>query len=187
MNAVLGGLFSSRINLNLREAHAYTYGAFSGFDWRKGPGPWEVSTAVQSDVTDAAAREALGEILRMREEMITLDELSLATSYLDGVFPIRYETTAALAAAIANAQLYGLPDDYFDTYRTHIRAVSAADVRDAAATHLRPELLQLVVVGDPDKIREPLERLGFGPLTVYDADGRELGAGASDAGTAAPG
>ena len=174
MNAVLGGLFSSRINLNLREVHAYTYGAFSGFEWRRGPGPWAVSTAVRSDVTDAAARETVDEILRIRKQMISLEELSLATSYLDGVFPIRYETTAAIAGALANLHLYDLPDDYFDTYRARIRAVSAADVLESAAKDLDPERLQLVVVGDPATVRAPLERLEFGPLTVYDDEGRAI-------------
>ena len=174
MNAVLGGLFSSRINLNLREAHAYTYGASSGFHWRRGPGPWSVSTAVKSDVTEAAARETLGEILRMRGEPITLDELTLATSYLDGVFPIRYGTTTAIASALGNLQVYGLPEDYFDTYRGRVRAVSVGDVHDAARRHLDPDRLQMVVVGDPEAVRAPLERLGFGPVTVYDAEGNPL-------------
>jgi zinc protease len=174
MNAVLGGLFSSRINLNLREAHGYTYGAHSDFEWRRGAGPFVISTAVKSDVTDAAARECLHEIDRLRAEDITPDELSLATSYLDGVFPIRYETTNAIAAALANLIVYGLPDDYYDTYRSHIRAVSVADVRMAANRYLDPERLQLLAVGDPEVIREPLERLRFGPLMVYDAEGRAL-------------
>ena len=174
MNAVLGGLFSSRINLNLREVHGYTYGAFSGFEWRRGPGPWAVSTAVRSDVTDAAARETIDEILRIRKQMITLEELSLATSYLDGVFPIRYETTVAIAGALANLHLYGLPDDYFDTYRGRIRAVTASDVLESAAKDLDPDRLQLVVVGDPAIVRAPLERLAFGPVTVYDDEGRVI-------------
>src|ERR1043166_5936342 len=83
MNAVLGGLFNSRINLNLREAHGYTYGAFSSFEWRRQAGPFVVSTAVRSDITDEAAREATSEIERIRSGLIGDDELSLATSYLD--------------------------------------------------------------------------------------------------------
>jgi zinc protease len=174
MNAVLGGLFSSRINLNLREVHGYTYGAHSDFEWRRGAGPFVVSTAVKSDVTDASAREVLREIDRLRDEDITPDELSLATSYLDGVFPIRYETTDAIAAALANLIIYGLPDDYYDTYRSRIRAVSESDVREMASRYLDPDRLQLLAVGDPEVIRAPLERLRFGPLTVYDAEGRAL-------------
>lgn len=171
MNAVLGGLFSSRINLNLRERNAYTYGAFSEFDWRRQAGPFVVSTAVKSDVTDAAAREVLHEIDRMRAEEIAEDELTLATSYLDGVFPIRYETTAAIASALASLVIYRLPDDYFDTYRAHIRAVTRSDVLDAARAHLDPDALQMVIVGDPRAIQAPLEKLGFGDMTVYDAMG----------------
>ena len=172
MNSVLGGLFSSRINLNLRERHGYTYGAFSSYEWRRGAGPFVVSSAVQSGVTDAAAREVLAEVERIREAEVTEDELTLATSYLAGVFPIRYETTAAIARALAALVVYRLPADYFDGYRDRVSAVSTADVLRAAREHLHPEQLQLVVVGDPS-VRGGLEALGFGEIVVYDADGRE--------------
>jgi zinc protease len=166
MNAVLGGLFSSRINLNLREAHGYTYGASSAFDWRREAGPFVVGTAVASDVTVPAIEETLKEIDRMRSEPISESELSLATSYLEGVFPIRYETTAAIAAALATLTIYGLPADWYDTYRARIGAVSIADVLAAARAHVRPESLQIVIVGDAEAIREPLDALAFGSLDV---------------------
>jgi zinc protease len=172
MNAILGGLFSSRINLNLREAHAYTYGAFSSFDWRRAAGPFTVSTAVRSDVTDAAVREILLEIDKLRESGVTDAELSLATSYLDGVFPIRFESTTAIANALASLVSYGLPDDYFDTYRSKIRSVMADHVLEAARAHLRPDELQIVAVGDSAVVRGPLEQLGVGPVLAYDAEGR---------------
>jgi len=174
MNAVLGGLFSSRINLNLREVHGYTYGAFSLFDWRRQAGPFYVSTAVKSEVTGDAVREILLEIDRMRSQGIGSDELSLATSYLDGVFPIKYETTAAIAQALSALVVYGLADDYFDTYRMSVRSVTIADVLIAAERHLHPELLQLLVVGDPAAVREPVEQLGFGAVGVYDSEGAAL-------------
>ena len=174
MNAVLGGLFSSRINLNLREAHAYTYGAFSGYDWRRGAGPFIVSTAVKSDVTDGAVREVVHEIERMREAPPTKEELSLATSYLDGVFPIRYETTSAIAGALASLVVHGLPDDYFDRYRERIRAVTGNHVLAAAQRHLHPEQLQVTVVGDPTVVRLPLERLEMGAIAMYDSEGSAL-------------
>jgi zinc protease len=175
MNAVLGGLFSSRINLNLREAHGYTYGAFSAFDWRRRAGPFAVDTAVKTAVTDAAAREILNEIDRMRAEEIRPDELSLATSYLDGVFPIRYETTDALAAALGNLVVYGLSDDYFDQYRERVRSVAGADVLAAAQAYLHPGRMQIVAVGDPSVVRAPLEKLGIGPVAVYDTEGNPAG------------
>ena len=170
MNAILGGLFSSRINLNLREVHAWTYGAHSGFDWRLQAGPWLADSAVKSEATADAVREVLGEIDRMREFPVSHEELSLATSYLDGVFPIRYETTGAIAAALANLVLYGLPDDYFDRYRERVRAVTREDVQRAATTHLHPDRLQVVAVGDPTAITRPLEELGAGKVTVVEAE-----------------
>jgi zinc protease len=170
MNAVLGGLFSSRINLNLREAHGYTYGAFSGFEWRRGAGPFIVSTAVKSDVTAAAVQEILGEIQRMRREEISEDELTLATSYLDGVFPIRYETTAAIAAALANLVIHELPDDYYDRYRERVRAVTTRGVLHAAQRHLHPEQLRIVVVGDPTVIAVPLGAVAGIAAEVVSAD-----------------
>lgn len=157
MNAVLGGLFSSRINLNLREVHGYTYGANSVFDWRRGAGPFVVHTAVKSDVTGAAVQEILTEIERMRTAAISEDELTLATSYLDGVFPIRYETTAAIVTALANMVIHGLPEDYYDEYRAHVRAVTTESVLRAAQRHLHPDQLRIVVVGDPTVVAASVE------------------------------
>jgi zinc protease len=174
MNAVLGGLFNSRINLNLREEHGYTYGAFSGVDWRRQAGPFVVSTAVKSDITDAAVGEVLKEIDRIRNEPVAAEELSLATSYLDGVFPIRFETTEAIAAALANLVIYGLPEDYYDRYRENVRAVTIDDVLLAARTHLHPEALQTVVVGDPAAVRAELERIDAGPIRLYDSQGQAI-------------
>jgi zinc protease len=172
MNAVLGGLFSSRINLNLREAHGYTYGASSYFDWRRQRGPWVVATAVASEVTHSAAQEVLKEIDRVRASPISPDELSLATSYLDGVFPIRFETTSAIAGALTTLVVYDLPDDWYDEYRERVRAVTTGDVLTAAERHLHPGALQMVVVGNGAAVRGHIEALDFGPLKVYDVEGR---------------
>lgn len=171
MNALLGGLFSSRINLNLRERNAFTYGARSEYDWRRGAGPFVISTAVASNVTAAAAREALAEVERMRSEPVGNDELTLATSYLEGVFPIRYETTSAIAYAIATMAIYGLDESYFDTYRSSVASVTAQDVLEAARRHVLPDRLRLIVVGDPAIVRAPLEALDVGPVLTYNTDG----------------
>ncbi len=167
MNAVLGGLFGSRINLNLREAHGYTYGASSFYDWRRGPGPFVVSTAVQSEVTAAALREILLEIDRIRSERISEDELSLARDYLDRVFPIRYETTAAIASALATLVIYDLPTDYYGSYRRNIRAVTADRVLRAAKAHLHPDQLQTVMVGDAQVIADSIADLNLGELRIH--------------------
>ena len=173
LNAVLGGLFGSRINLNLREVHAYTYGAHSAFDWRRAAGPFVVGTAVKTEVTDAAVREILLEIDRIRDAEVSIDEMELATKYLGGVFPIRYETTGAVAGALAMANVYGLDDDYFGTYRDRIAAVTPADVLAAARAHLHPDELQVLAVGDASAIEGPLAALQLGVLSVTNADDDE--------------
>lgn len=167
MNAVLGGLFGSRINLNLREQRGYTYGASSYYDWRRGPGPFVVSTAVQSEVTTPALTEIFLEIDRIRGEKISDEELTLARDYLEGVFPIRYETTAAIASALATLVIHDLPADYYDTYRKNIHDVSADSVLRAATAHLHPSELQTVVVGDAEMIRSSLTDAKFGELLVH--------------------
>jgi zinc protease len=169
MNAVLGGLFGSRINLNLREAHGYTYGASSYYDWRRGPGPFVVATAVASDVTALALREIFLEIDRIRADEITADELSLATQYLEGVFPIRYETTGAVAAALANLVIHDFAPDFYDTYRRKISEVTVASVLEAARKHIHVSELQTVIVGDAAVIRQPVTELGIGSVQIHDA------------------
>jgi zinc protease len=174
MNAVLGGLFSSRINLNLREVHGYTYGASSAFDWRRGTGPFVVQTAVKSDVTGAAVKEILTEIERVRTTPISEDELTLATSYLDGVFPIRYETTAAIANALANMIIHGLPEDYYDEYRAHVRSVTTQGVLRAAQRHLHPDELRIVVVGDPAVVAASVEAVTGVTPEIITGEGGEV-------------
>jgi zinc protease len=176
MNAVLGGLFSSRINLNLREVHGYTYGAFSAFEWRRGAGPFVIQTAVKSDVTGAAVREILHEVERMRSEEISTAELTLATSYLDGVFPIRYETTSAIATALSNLVIHDLPELFYDEYRMRVRSVTTEGVLRAAQRHLHPDQLRIVVVGDPAVIATPLAEIHGAPVEVVTPDGAEAAA-----------
>jgi zinc protease len=169
-NAILGGLFGSRLNLNLREEHAYTYGAHSTFDWRRYAGPFSMDAAVQSEVTAAAVTEILKEFDRMRAEPVKAEELSLAISYLDGVFPIRFETTRAIASALSSMVIYDLPMEYFDTYRAKVRAVTAADIQRVAQRYLVPEQLQILAVGDPAAIEAPLRALHVGEVVIHDAD-----------------
>lgn len=169
-NAILGGLFNSRLNMNLRERHGYTYGAGSGFDWRRQAGPFVASAAVETAVTEPALREMLSELATIRESPVTPDELDLAQRYLDGVFPLRYETTGAIANALAARVTFGLADDWFTRYRERVRAVTAADIQRAMATHLVPQAWQVVVVGDAAAVTPVLERMAIGPVTVVEAE-----------------
>jgi zinc protease len=170
MNAILGGVFNSRINLNLRERNAFTYGAFSSYEWRRDAAPFLVSTAVATAVTAPAIREVLVELERMQQGPPSEDELSLSTSYLDGVFPIRFETTDAIAGALASLVTLRLRDDYYDTYRDRIRAVTGEDVLRAAQRHIHLDRLQILAVGDHAHVLPTLDELKLGPVTLAAAD-----------------
>ncbi|HEX2188223.1 MAG TPA: pitrilysin family protein [Longimicrobiaceae bacterium] len=160
MNQILGGSFSSRLNLSLRERHGYTYGLHSSFTMRRLPGPFLVSTAVQSEATAASLREIFHEVRAIREAPVTDEELDDVRSYLAGVFPLRLETTVGIASRLSSIAVYGLPDDYFDHYRERILAVTRDDVLRVAREHLDPERMVAVVAGDAAQLRGPLEELG---------------------------
>lgn len=165
-NAILGGLFNSRLNMNLRERNGFTYGAGSGFDWRRQAGPFVASAAVETAVTEPALREMLAELEAIRAAPVAPSELDLARQYLDGVFPLRYETTGAIADALAARVTFGLPEDWFATYRERVRAVTSEQVQAAMQAHLDPAAWQIVVVGDAATVAPVLERMAIGPVSV---------------------
>ncbi len=167
-NAVLGGTFSSRLNLNLRERHGFTYGVRARWSWRRGPGPFLVGTAVDTDVTADAVREIFSEIERIHAEGPTAEEVEQARDYLAGVFPLRLESTAQVAARVAERHVFELAGDHWATWRDRIRAVTAESARAALRRHLRPEALQCVVVGEADAVARDLASLDVGPVGVVD-------------------
>lgn len=169
MNHIFGGGFSSRLNLNLRERNGYTYGVSSSFLARRQPGPFLISTAVQTEVTGAAVREILAELEGMREAPPRPAELKDAREYMAGVLPLRMETTSGVASRLMQLAIHHLPDDYFERYRAEIMETDADAVLRAARERLRPEALSIVVVGDAARIRSELEALGIGPIERIDA------------------
>jgi len=170
MNSLLGGAFTSRLNMSLRERHGFTYGVRSGFGFRRRPGPFIIQTAVATDVTTRAIEETLREVHRLRDEAAPADEVAAARDYLAGTLPLELQTTEQLAARLADLVIYDLPDDYFDRYRERILAVTPAEVQRVAREHLRPERLAIVVVGDAEAIVPALETLGVGPVHVQAAE-----------------
>jgi predicted Zn-dependent peptidase len=178
MAAILGGLFNSRLQLNLREEKGYTYGVGAGFDMRRGAGPFAVRTAVQTAVTAPAIAEALKELRRMRDTLVTDAELAVARDYMVGVFPLRFETPGAVVGAIGGLFVSGLPDDELARYRDLVEAVTAQDVQKAAQDHIHPDRLAIVLVGDADVVAGDLEAAGFGELEVIR---EELPGGSSEA------
>jgi zinc protease len=167
MNAVTGGQFVSRVNLKLREEKGYTYGARTGFDWRRGLTPFVLQTSVSSGVTAEAVRDALGEIEGIRgARPPTESELSLAKASLTRGFPRNFETVSQVTRAVAQLALFGLPDTYFERFIPNVQAVTGADVVRAARDYIDPSRLTTLVVGDYPGIRESLVGLGLGEPKV---------------------
>ena len=165
MVSILGGLFTSRLNLKLREEKGYTYGARAWFDFRRKAGPFGASTAVASPVTVEAITDTLTEIRRVHDGGVTPDELVFAKDYLVGIFPLAFETPEAISQAISRMVVYGLPDDYYQTYRSDMQAVTVDEVNRSATERLRPDRIAIVAVGDPE-LETPLKEAGFGPVSI---------------------
>lgn len=168
-NTILGGAFTSRLNLNLRERHGFTYGVRSGFAFRRDAGPWTISTAVGTEVTADAVREAVSEVEGLLSDGPTDEELEASRDYMAGVFPLRLETTGQIASRISELIIYDLPDDYHATYRDRIREVTRDQALDAARRCIRPDEITVLVGGDAKAVRGPLEELGLGPVEVEEA------------------
>jgi len=172
MNTELGGLFSSRINLNLREKHGYTYGAASVFVYRRGVGPFFVVTSVHAEFTAASVTEIFQEIERMRAEEITPEELATAKDSISRSLPGLFETTPQAASSIGQLFAYDLPLDYYRTLPKNIEDVTATDVQHMAQKYLKPDEMMVVVVGDFKKIKSQLENLRLGSLEIRDENGK---------------
>jgi predicted Zn-dependent peptidase len=169
MNTILGGSFSSRLNLNLREKRGYTYGAFSGFDMRLSPGPFSAQAAVQTDKTSESLTEFFNE-LKAILKTVPADELARAKNYVALRFPTSFETTADIARRLEDAIVYRLPDDYYARYVQSIQTVTAADVQRVAQKHIQPDRLAVIVVGDRKTIEPGIRALNLGPINVLTVD-----------------
>jgi zinc protease len=178
MNTILGGMFSSRINLNLREAHAFTYGASSGFQMRHGPGQFSAGGNMVADKTAPAIAELFKEVRAMRDRPVSDEELETAKLSIKRAMPARFETVSEVTGALEDIAVYGLPLDEYATRPARIDKVTAEDVMKAAKAHLHPDQLKVVVVGDRAKLEPTLETLHLGAIEERDAYGDLLGPGA---------
>lgn len=166
MAALLGGVFGSRLNRRLREELGYTYGARCALDPRRAVGPFIASAAVQTEVTTDAVRELMAQLDGVRESPPSQDELAEVKDFLVGVFPLRFETTAGIAAAIEPLAVYDLDDDWWHAYRSRLEAVTTDDILAVARELVRPDDALILVVGDAARVRDELGRAGLGPLEV---------------------
>jgi zinc protease len=174
LNHVLGGGFSSRVNMNLREKRGYTYGAFSFLDLRPGSGAFRISSDVRTNATDSALVEAINEYKRIAGEPVPAPELQGALNNMVSSFPSAVQTVQGLSGRIQQLIVWGLPVDFYVTYRERLAAVTPDDVRSVAASRLTPNNLIVVVAGDLSKIEAPIRARNLGTVEVWDVTGKKV-------------
>lgn len=160
LNSILGGKFTSRLNLSLRERHAVTYGAYSRITGRRGPGPIVLGAAVVNEAAGLALEEMLSEMGRLRDLPVTADELADARDYILGVFPYALQTVGGISRRLETLAVHGLPDDYYADYLARIEAVTEEELLDCARAHLRPDEAAAVAVGPATELRPLFEPHG---------------------------
>lgn len=183
-NGILGGMFSSRVNMNLREKNAYTYGAHSYFSMRHGAGPFLVTSAVFADKTGAAVKEVLNELEGLRRDGPTEEELALAKESIRLGMPGRFEGVSEVTSAVANVVVHGLPLDHYEKYLAKVDAVTKADVKRVALEYFGSDAMTIVVVGDKATVQPQLDWLG--PVDMRDAYGNPIGDGPTKPAPATP-
>jgi zinc protease len=171
MNDVLGGLFSSRLNMNLREAHGYTYGAVSRFTFNRFGGPVFAGAQVRTDVTAPAAKELFAELDRITADPPTPAELKLAQDSQIRSVPGQFETAKGTSARIGQLFVFKLPDNYYASLPGQFAAVTPEQVKQAAIDHIHPKQMIVVAVGDRAKIEPGLKELNLGPIEYRNASG----------------
>jgi predicted Zn-dependent peptidase len=177
LNTALGGQFTSRVNLNLRERHGFTYGARTSWAFRRGDGPFVAASGVFTAKTDSSLVEFLKELKDIRgPRPLADDEAEFARNALLRGYPRRFETPDGTTGVLADLALFGLPDSEIGNYLTQIARVKPDDVTRVASHYLSPENLAIVVVGDLAKIRPGIEALNLGTITVLDSDGKPVAA-----------
>ena len=171
-NAIYGGAFHSRLVANIREQKGYSYSPRSGLTPLRQHGYFSVHAAVRNEVVAATLTEVFYEMDRMRALPVSAEELESARNYLSGVFSLGIATQDGMLTQLSTQYLDRLPEDYLETYRERIRALSGEDVLAAARRHFDSANSQIVVVGDREKVLE--QAALFGHLEVFDAHGQPL-------------
>jgi zinc protease len=179
MNNALGGLFSSRINMNLREEHGYTYGGFSTFLYRRGPGIFAAGGGIRTDVTAPAVSEIFKEFDRIHSAPLSADELKLAKGSFALSLAGLFETSERTAGSIGELFTYDLPLDYYKNLPARIEAVTPEDVQRVAAQYVHPDTSIVVAAGDRAKIEPELQKLSIGTIELVDSDGNPVKQGAA--------
>ena len=160
MNSILGGQFSARVNMNLREDKGYTYGARTAWGFRRGAGPFEASADVQTAVTKESVQEFLKELSGIRGAVpVTAAELEYNKQSIIRRYPQAFETVGQISGQLSNLVVYGLPDSYFNDYIAKVNAVTLDDVNRVANKYLTPDKMAILVVGDRKSIEPKLREI----------------------------
>ena len=174
MNNILGGGFSGRLFANLREKHAFTYGAYASLSPSRQIGIFQAEASVRNEKTDSAVQELLREINIIRDEKVGDVELSRMKNYLSGGFARSLENPATIAGFALKIAQNNLPADYYQKYLTNLAAVDAQKVQDAAKALLNPAKMHIVIVGNAKQIAKGLDK--YGPVKYFDIEGNEIAA-----------
>jgi len=170
-NNALGGLFDSRINMNLREKNGYTYGANSYFNYRRGTGPFYIVTSVRTDTTSDALREMFKEIEGMQTSPLSPSELTLAKEAAARSLAARFETMPNTVATTGELFIYSLPLDFYGKLPAKVDAVTVSDVERVSKQYFVPGKMFIVAVGDKQKIETGLQGLNMGSVQLANFDG----------------
>jgi zinc protease len=175
MNTILGGMFQSRLNANIREEKGYSYGVSSNFSYGKGPGPFRTGGDVVTDKTDAALVEFMKELRGIiGSRPITDDEIATAKDSLIQRLPGQFASIQSINGAIASLWLQNLPDSYYQQYKEAVAGISKEDVLRVAKKYIDVDHLALVIVGDRASIEGPLKATNIAPITVLDIQGNPI-------------
>jgi zinc protease len=173
-NSLYGGAFNSRLVMNIREGKGYTYSPVSGVTPLQQHGYFSVSAAVRNEVVAASLTEIFYELDKLRSLPVPATELADAQNYLTGLFSMGLATQEGLLSQFSTAALHELPEDYLETYREKVRALTSADLLATARKYFDSANLQIVVVGDRVQIEEQASL--FGEVESYDNQGKRIGA-----------
>jgi len=172
MNTLLGGMFQSRLNANIREEKGLSYGVGSSFAFGKGPGPFRAGGDIISAKSDVALVEFMKELRGIEgSRPITDEELTTSKSSLVQSLPGMFASVSSIGAAIATLWTQGLPDDYYQQYGKSINAVTKADMVRVAKQYIDLDHLSIVIVGDRATIEGPLKATNIAPIVVLDIEG----------------
>ncbi|HXT15230.1 MAG TPA: pitrilysin family protein [Gemmatimonadaceae bacterium] len=175
MNEMLGVLFQSRLNHNIREVKGYSYGVFSNYAFGRGPGPFRAGGDIRTNVTDSALVEFMRELKDIRgDRPPSDDELAQAKASLVQSLPAAFESVGSVNGSIASIYTQGLPEDYYQQFARAVDAVTKDDVVRVARRYIDPDHLAILIVGDRAKIEAPLAATKIAPIVVLDVDGNPV-------------